>query len=71
MIRLLKGVPRNTALLITLLVLILILPLVQLESSWIVFELLLDLILLAGVYSVGQFRWRGLFVGLTVVTASE
>ena len=51
-----------------LLMLIVVAPLVPLESSWVVIELIFDLILLAGVYSAGPGRHRWPFLVLTVVT---
>ena len=68
MISLAKRIPRNAALLVTLLVLIVVSPLVPLEDSWFIIELLFDAILLAGVYSVGPSKHRWPFLVLTVVT---
>lgn len=53
MYQLSSKVPRNAALLIMLLILIVVAPLVPIERSGFVIELIFDLILLAGVYSVG------------------
>lgn len=68
MLSALKRIPRNAALLITLLVLIVVSPLVPIERYWFVIELMFDLILLAGVYSVGPSRHRTAFLALTAVT---
>lgn len=63
-----KLVPRNAALLITLLALLVVAPLVPFETSGLVVELIFDAVLLAGVYSTGETRHRTPFVVLTVVT---
>lgn len=68
MLRLLRTVPRNAALLVTLVMLIIIAPNVPLERSWWIVELLFDLTLLAGVYSVGPAGHRWPFLILTTVT---
>lgn len=68
MVTALKKIPRNAALLIALLVLIVVAPSVPVERYWFVIELMFDLILLAGVYSVGPSRQRAGFLVLTVVT---
>jgi hypothetical protein len=68
MIPVLKRTPRNAALLITLLGLIVLSPLLMIERYWALIELLFDLILLSGVYSVGPSRHRSAFLVLTVVT---
>jgi hypothetical protein len=68
MISALKRIPRNAALLITLLGLIVLSPLLPIGQYWAIIELLFDLILLAGVYSVGPTRHRSAFLVLTVVT---
>ena len=68
MLTALKRTPRNAALLITLLALIILAPLVPIERYWFVIELLFDLILLAGVYSVGPSKQKAAFLVLTVVT---
>lgn len=68
MLKALKRIPRNAALLVALLVLIVVAPLVPIEDYWPVIELMFDLILLAGVYSVGPSRQRAAFLVLTVVT---
>lgn len=68
MSRIVAKVPRNAALLITLLVLIVLAPLIPIERSWFVVELIFDLILLAGVRSVGPGRHRWPFLLLTAVT---
>ncbi len=43
-------------------------PLLAIEESWFIAELMFDAILLAGVYSVGPGRQRWPFLALTVVT---
>lgn len=68
MLYLATKVPRNAALLVTLLVLILAAPLLPHGRSWFVLELMFDSILIAGVYSVGNFKLRWAFLLLTVVT---
>lgn len=68
MYQLSRKVPRNAALLIMLLILIVVAPLVPIERSGFVIELIFDLILLAGVYSVGPSQHRWPFLLLTVVT---
>ena len=65
---LVKRAPRNAALLVTLLGLIVVAPLLPMERYWWLIELLFDLILLAGVYSVGPSRHRTTFLALTAVT---
>ncbi len=60
-------IPRNAWLLTALLALIIVAPQVPLERSFIV-ELIFDLILLAGVYSVGPAKHRWPFMVLTAVT---
>ena len=61
-------VPRNAALLVALLAMIVVAPLVPAERSWFIVELSFDLILLAGVYSVGPSHHRWTFLLLTAVT---
>ena len=63
-----RRVPRNAALLITLLSLIVLAPVLSPERSWYIVELLFGLILISGVYSIGPFKYRWAFVLLTVVT---
>jgi len=64
----LRRLPRNAGLLLALVALILVAPLIPLERTWFVVELLFDLILLAGVHSVGSARHRIPFLVLTFVT---
>jgi hypothetical protein len=68
MTSLIPRVPRNAALLIALLVLIVVAPLIPMERYWFLVELIFDAILLAGVYSVGPGKNRWPFLILTVVT---
>jgi hypothetical protein len=68
MIRLARKIPRNAALLAALLALIVLSPSIPAASSGLVIELIFDLILLAGVHSVGAGRHRWPFLVLTVVT---
>lgn len=63
-----RRLPRNAGLLLALVALIVVAPLIPLETAWFVVELLFDLILLAGVYSVGSARHRAPFIVLTFVT---
>ena len=68
MIRLIQRIPRNATLLVVLLVLIVITPsLPKSHSSWFV-EAAFDLLLLAGVHSVGLDRHQWPFLVLTAVT---
>ncbi len=64
----LRRLPRNAGLLLALVALIVVAPLIPLEKTWFVVELLFDMILLAGVYSVGSARHRFPFLVLTFVT---
>ncbi len=64
----LLSIPRNATLLFVLLVLIVLSPSVPADSSGFVAELLFDLVLLAGVHSVGAGKHRWPFLILTVVT---
>jgi len=64
---LLKRIPRNAALLVFLLVMIVVSPAVMEDLSGLVFELIFDAILIAGVYSVGPSKHRWPFLVLTVV----
>lgn len=68
MTRIFQRIPRNAALLVTLLSLIVLAPVLPPERSWFIVELLFGLILISGVYSVGPFKHRWVFVALTVVT---
>jgi len=68
MTRSLRHIPRNAALLVVLLVLIILSPSASADRAVWVLELLFDLVLLAGVYSVGAGRHRWSFLTLTVVT---
>ena len=68
MTSLIHRIPRNAALLVVLLVLILVSPLVSADSGWFLGELMLDAILLAGVYSTAGDRHRWPFLVLTAVT---
>lgn len=68
MLLLASRVPRNAALLLTLTLLIVVAPNVTFERSWWILELLFDLTLLAGVYSVGPAGHRWPFLILTTVT---
>jgi len=68
MTRLSSRIPRNAALLVGLLLLIVASPSFSGEAAWIFVELTFDLILLAGVYSIklGAHRWP--FATLMVLT---
>lgn len=68
MFHLVRRVPRNASLLVTLIALIVVAPIVPVERSWFIVELLFDMILLAGVYSVGPTRHRSVFLVLTGIT---
>lgn len=61
-------IPRNAALLVTLLILIVLSPSIGENLSGYLVELIFDGILLAGVYSVGPGKHRWPFLVLTVVT---
>jgi hypothetical protein len=61
-------IPRNAALLVVLLILIVMSPLVSYDRGWFLGEVMFDAILLAGVYSVSDGRHRWPFVLLTTVT---
>jgi len=61
-------IPRNAALLVVLLVLILASPFVSDDSGWFLGEVMFDAILLAGVYSVSDGRHRWPFLVLTTMT---
>jgi hypothetical protein len=63
-----RQVPRNAALLVFLLILIVVSPSLGEDFSGYVVELVFDAILLAGVYSVGPGKHRWPFLILTVVT---
>ena len=63
-----RRVPRNAALLIVLLFMMLIGPLIHSEEAWFLGEMTFDLVLLAGVHSAGPGKHRWPFLLLTVVT---
>jgi hypothetical protein len=63
-----RRIPRNAALLIALLSLIVLAPMLPPDRSWFVVELLFGFILISGVHSTGPFKHRWAFVILTVVT---
>lgn len=65
---LLRTIPRNVALLVTLVFLIIVAPLVPVERSGFVAELLFDLVLVAGVFSVRPKRRSWAFLAVTTVT---
>lgn len=62
-----RWIPRNAALLVFLLALIILSPTVGHGFSGLVFELMFDGILLSGVYSVGPGKHRWPFLILTVI----
>jgi len=64
----LRSLPRNAALLVGLLMLIVLAPVLPPEHSWFILELMFGLILVAGVHSVGGLRRKSVFAALTVVT---
>jgi hypothetical protein len=68
MIRFIRSIPRNAALLVFLLLMIIVSPAVAERGSGYLFELVFDLILLSGVYSVGPIKHRWPFSVLTAVT---
>ena len=68
MIQFIRDIPRNAALLVGLLALIVVSPSIPETSSGALFELVFDSILIAGVYSVGPGRHQWPFLVLTVVT---
>jgi hypothetical protein len=68
MIQFIRDIPRNAALLVVLLLLIVVSPSIPESSSGVLFELVFDSVLIAGVYSVGPGRHRWPFLVLTVVT---
>ena len=68
MLHRIRHIPRNAALLVFLLILIVVSPSVSTDGAGFLFELSFDAILLAGVYSVGAGRHRWPFLALTVVT---
>ena len=68
MLHRIRHIPRNAALLVSLLLLIVASPSVPTDASGVLFELVFDAILLAGVYSVGPGKHRWPFLVLTVVT---
>ena len=63
----LKRIPRNAALLVFLLVMIVVSPVIGGSLDGLVFELIFDSILIAGVYSVGPSKHRWPFLILTIV----
>jgi amino acid transporter len=67
MTALIKRIPRNAALLVFLLVLVILSPSIEENLSGFVFELMFDAVLVAGVYSVGASKHRWPFLVLTVV----
>jgi len=70
MLTFLRQVPRNAALLVFLLALIVMSPIIAANASWHLIELIFDGILIAGVYSVGPGKHRWPFLVLTVATLS-
>jgi hypothetical protein len=68
MIQFIRDIPRNAVLLVVLLLLIVVSPSIPEGSSGVLFELVFDSILIAGVYSVGPGRHQWPFLLLTVVT---
>ena len=68
MIHLIRDIPRNAALLVVLLLMIVVSPSIPEGNSGVLFELVFDSVLIAGVYSVGPGRHRWPFLLLTVVT---
>ena len=68
MLHRIRHIPRNAALLIALLILIVASPSIASDSPGFLFELAFNAILLAGVHSVGAGRHRRPFLALTVVT---
>jgi len=70
MLTLLRQVPRNAALLVFLLALIVLSPAIGTTASGYLVELIFDGILIAGVYSVGPSKHRWPFLLLTVATLS-
>ncbi len=68
MTRILHRIPRNLALLVGLLVLIIASPSFSGEADWLFLELVFDLIMVAGVYSVGLGSHRWPFLALMFVT---
>jgi hypothetical protein len=68
MLHRLHRIPRNAALLVFLLVMIVATPIVSGRGTGFLFELTFDAILLSGVYSVGPSQHRWPFLILTVLT---
>ena len=62
-----KRIPRNAALLVFLLLLVILSPSIEENLSGFVFELIFDAILVAGVYSVGPSKHLWPFLVLTAV----
>ena len=63
-----RRVPRNAALLAALLLLLVAGPVAPARETWFIGEVTFDLILLAGVYTVGPNRHRWPFIILTAIT---
>ncbi len=70
MLTFLRQVPRNAALLVFLLALIVMSPIIPANASGYLIELMFDGVLIAGVYSVGPGKHRWPFFVLTVATLS-
>ena len=68
MTRFIRRIPRNAALFVGLLLLIVVSPSFSGDTGWLFVELSFDLILLAGIYSVGLGSHRWPFMTLTVLT---
>lgn len=68
MAQLLSRIPTHAALLVVLLLLIIVSPLIPEDRTGFVIELMFDLVLLAGVRSVGPSKHRAPFLVLTVLT---
>jgi hypothetical protein len=68
MLHWIRHIPRNAALLVFLLILIVVSPSIATDSAGFLFELSFDAILLGGVHSVGTGRHRWPFLALTVMT---
>lgn len=66
--RFVHRIPRNAALLVGLLLLIIVSPSFTGETGWFFVELTFDLILLAGIYSIGLGAHRWPFGTLTLLT---
>jgi hypothetical protein len=68
MTRFIRRIPRNAALFIVLLLLIIVSPSVSGEAAWFFVEILFDLVLLVGIYSIGLGAQRWPFITLMVLT---